>query len=242
MNIGNGTIEVSETEDKDWINNWKQFFKPFRLDDTIIIKPTWETLSQVNADDIVVEIDPGVAFGTGSHETTKLCISNIKKYMKQGQRILDVGCGSGILSIIASKLGAGKIAATDIDPNAVTAAHENAGVNHIISCDSMEALDAKEENQLAILAGDIITDEVFRREIGEVTYDLVVANILADIIIPLSAVIGENMKPGALFISSGIIDMKRDAVREALLKNRFEIVEETTLGDWVSFVARKSEI
>lgn len=238
VEVGSGTIEVSETEDKDWINNWKEFFKPFRVDDTIVIKPTWETLEEQNEGDIVIDIDPGVAFGTGSHETTKLCILNIKKYLSQGDKVLDVGCGSGILSIISLKLGANQVAATDIDPNAVTAAHENAEVNHIKACDSLDELDVN-GNQMAIFAGDIISDTDFRVSLGVESYDLVVANILADVIIPLSCVIAQNMKPGAYFISSGIIDMKKEEVRKALLANSFEIVEETKMNDWNSFVCRK---
>lgn len=238
VTIGSGIIEVTQTEDKDWINNWKEFFKPFRVDESIVIKPTWETLEQVSKQDIVVEIDPGVAFGTGSHETTKLCILNLKKYMKEGQRILDVGCGSGILSIIGLKLGAKNVVATDIDPNAVIASIENAKVNHINANTQLEAITSGAAS-LAVLSGDIISDEMFRETIGEQEYDIVVANILADIIMPLSKVIDQNMKPGGLFISSGIIKMKRDAVKEELKANGFELLEETTMGDWVSFVAKK---
>lgn len=239
VEVGSGTVEVSETEDKDWMNNWKEFFKPFRVDDSIVIKPTWESLEDKSEDDIVIEIDPGVAFGTGSHETTKLCILNLKKYLKNSDQVLDVGCGSGILSIIALKLGAKTVVATDIDPNAVTASHENAQVNHIVSCDTLDDL-AETGTDLAIMAGDIISDPEFRRMLGPQSYDLVVANILADVIIPLSGVIAETMKPGALFISSGIIEMKRDEVKTALEMNEFEIVEETKMGDWVSFVCRKA--
>ncbi len=238
VEVGKGTLEVSETEDKDWINNWKEFFKPFRVDDTIVIKPTWEQLEEQTENDIVIDIDPGVAFGTGSHETTKLCILNIKKYLKDADKVLDVGCGSGILSIIALKLGAATVAATDIDPNAVIAAHENASVNHVLSCDTLDELGSN-GNEMAILAGDIISDADFRKMLGVESYDFVVANILADVIIPLSGVIAENMKQGALFVSSGIIEMKRDAVKAALEANAFEIVEETKMGDWVSFVCKK---
>lgn len=240
VDIGSGKVEVSETEDKDWINNWKEFFKPFRVDDTIVIKPTWETLDEANENDIVVEIDPGVAFGTGSHETTKLCILNIKKYLKESDQVLDVGCGSGILSIIALKLGAKSVVSTDIDPNAVTASFENASVNHVVACDSLNQLETN-GNQMTIMAGDIISDGEFRKMLGENHYDMVVANILADVIIPLSGVIAQNMKPGGLFISSGIIEMKRDEVKKALLANHFEIVEETNMGDWFSFVCRKAD-
>lgn len=225
--IGAGNIEISETEDTDWINNWKAYFKPFRIDETIVIKPTWEKLDEVKATDLIIEIDPGTAFGTGSHETTKLCILGIKKYIKPGIRLLDVGCGSGILSIIGAKLGAAEVTGTDIDPNAVKAAYENAEVNRIGS------------DVLTIFSGDIITDEELQKDAGFECYDMAVANILADIIIPLSAEIGRHIKHGGIFISSGIINTKKEAVKEAILKNGFKILEINEMGDWVSIVAQK---
>lgn len=227
VDIGSGEIEISETEDLDWINNWKEFFKPFRIDDTIVIKPTWEVLEDSDPNDLVIEIDPGTAFGTGSHETTKLCILALKKYVTEGINLLDVGFGSGILSIIGAKLGAKSVLATDIDPNAVVAAYENIEVNHI------------SKDKIKIISGDIITDEKLQAEVGFACYDMVVANILADIIIPLSAVIGKQLKPNGLFISSGIINTKEEQVKEAILKNGFEIVEITRMNDWVSIVAKK---
>ncbi|QHQ61930.1 50S ribosomal protein L11 methyltransferase [Anaerocolumna sedimenticola] len=227
MDIGSGLIEISETEDLDWINNWKAYFKPFRIDDTIVIKPTWEKLDNVKDTDLVIEIDPGTAFGTGSHETTKLCILGIKKYIKDEIRLLDVGCGSGILSIIGAKLGAKNVLGTDIDPNAVNAAIENAEVNHITA------------ETLKIISGDIITDTAMQQEVGYGSYDMAVANILADIIIPLSAVIGQHIKPNGIFISSGIINTKKEQVKEAILKNGFKILEINEMGDWVSIVAQK---
>lgn len=227
VDIGDATIEMSVTADIDWMNNWKQYWKPFKVDDKIIIKPTWEKRPETDDDTLIVELDPGTAFGTGMHHTTRLCITQMKKYLKEGQALFDVGCGSGILSIIGLLLGAGEAAATDVDPNAVAAAIENAAVNHI----DME--------KYHVAAGDIITDAAFRRSCGVEKYDLVLANILADIIIPLSGVIKENMKPGGLFVSSGIINTKEEAVREALLANGFEIVEVTYSGDWVAFTARK---
>ena len=227
VDIGDATIEMSVTADVDWMNNWKQYWKPFKVDEKIIIKPTWETLPETDEETLVVELDPGTAFGTGMHHTTRLCITQMKKYLKEGQSLFDVGCGSGILSIIGLMLGAGEACATDVDPNAVTAAIENAAVNHI----DME--------KYHVAVGDIITDADFRKACGEEKYDLVLANILADIIIPLSGVIKENMKPGGLFVSSGIINTKEDAVRKALLANGFEIVEVTYSGDWVAFTARK---
>lgn len=227
VDTGSGIIEVSQTEDTDWINNWKAFFKPFRIDDTIVIKPTWEKLEEVSDNDLVIEIDPGTAFGTGAHETTKLCILGLKKYLTPDTKLLDVGCGSGILSIVGAKLGANGILGTDIDPIAVKAANENAEVNHISS------------EILNIIDGDIITDKELQQKVGMECYDIVVANILADIIIPLSAEIGQHLKPKGIFISSGIINTKKEAVKEAVLKNGFQIIEINEMGDWVSIVAQK---
>lgn len=225
MDIGAGTLTFGETADKDWINNWKQFFKPFRLDDTIIIKPTWETLSEQKDGDIVVEIDPGTAFGTGSHETTRLCISQIKKYLKEGDALLDLGCGSGILSIIALKLGAGQVVGTDIDPNAIIATNENLMVNHI------------PEGEMLAYEGNLLEDEELCQKVGEGRYDIVVANILADVIIPLSSIARRFMKKGGYFITSGIINTKENEVKQAMLSNGFEIVDVVTMGEWVSIVA-----
>lgn len=225
MDIGAGTLTFGETADKDWINNWKQFFKPFRLDDTIIIKPTWETLSEQKDGDIVVEIDPGTAFGTGSHETTRLCISQIKKYLKKGDALLDLGCGSGILSIIALKLGAGQVVGTDIDPNAIIATNENLMVNHI------------PEGAMLAYEGNLLEDEELCQRVGEGQYDIVVANILADVIIPLSSIARRFMKKGGYFITSGIINTKENEVKQAMLSNGFEIVDVVTMGEWVSIVA-----
>lgn len=229
VSIGEGTIEVSETEDKDWINNWKEFFKPFRIDEDIIIKPTWENLEEVSEKDIVIEIDPGTAFGTGSHETTKLCILGLKKYVTEETKLLDVGCGSGILSIIGLKLGAKDATGIDIDPNAIEATYENAEVNGIT------------KEQFTVLSGNIIEDESLQQEVGMEIYDIVVANILADVIIPLSAEIGKHLKPNGLFITSGIINMKKSEVKDAILANGFEIVEINEMGEWVSIIARKPE-
>lgn len=228
VDVGLAEITLSETEDKDWINNWKQFFKPFRVDDTIVIKPTWETLEDYNKDDLVIEIDPGTSFGTGSHETTKLCILGMKKYLRADRIVLDAGSGSGILSIIAKKLGAKEVVGIDIDPNATASALENAAVNGL-----------SVEDSVSFHTGNIIEDEGIRSQLGVKRFDMVVANILADVIIPLSNVIGENLKDGGIFISSGIIENKETVVREALLNNKFEILETFRMGDWVSFVAKK---
>ena len=226
VDIGEATIEKSQTEDIDWMNNWKKYWKPFKVDEHIIIKPTWETLDEVSDDTLVVELDPGTAFGTGTHHTTRLCITQLKKFLNSGMEVLDVGCGSGILSIIALLLGAKEATATDVDIHAVDAAIENAEVNGI------------KQDVYTVRTGDVISDAEFRHAMGEHKFDMVLANIFAEIIIPLSDVVKEMMKPGALFITSGIIDEREEDVRAALLKNGFEILEVTHSGGWVSFTAR----
>ncbi len=227
INIGSGKITIGETEDKDWINNWKAFFKPFRLEDNIVIKPTWEELTDVREDDTVINIDPGTAFGTGSHNTTKLCIGQLKKYIKPDKStIFDVGCGSGILSIIALKLGAKSAYGVDIDENATRASIENMEINNISS------------EIMKVAKGDVIGDKVFTDSIVD-EYDIVVANILADVIIPLSKVVKPFMKEDGVFITSGIINTKEEAVKEALIKNKFNIIDTVYMGEWVSIVAKK---
>ena len=224
-NIGKGTISLSETEDKDWINNWKTFFKPFRAADNIVIKPTWETYEKENEDDILIEIDPGIAFGTGSHETTKLCIQALDKYVKKGDSVLDVGCGSGILSIAALKLGAAHATAIDIDEVAVKVAAENMEVNHIPA------------SQYTLFDGDLITNSFLKVKAGTGN-DIVVANILADVIIPLTGVIRPHLKKGGLYITSGIINTKEEEVREALIANGFEILGVEYMKEWCCFIAK----
>lgn len=223
VNVGSMIIEESVTEDKDWINNWKQYFKPFDIDD-ILIKPTWEQAYDGKYS-MVIDIDPGTSFGTGRHETTQLCIRQLRKYVKESSTLLDVGCGSGILSIIGKKLGAAKVTGIDIDENAVNSSIENALVNHI---------------EADFYAGDIISDKEVQDKTGYECYDIVVANILADIIIPLSAVIAPHMKTGGLFITSGIIDNKeKDVVNAIEQEDGLQVKEITRQGDWVSVTAVK---
>ena len=236
-------LEVSLEDDNNWINNWKEFFKPFRIDENIVIKPTWEeyvpesAAGDAGSEEIVIEIDPGTAFGTGAHETTKLCILALKKYLKSGDRVLDLGCGSGILSIAAMKLGAGMAFGVDIDEIAVDTSVENASVNNIPAgkCDKTAF---PEEGQMMFIKGNVLSDKELCNELTGYKADAVVANILADVIIPLSDKAGTFMKKGGLFISSGIINTKEEAVKEAILKNGFEIVEILHMNDWVSIVAR----
>lgn len=227
VEIGKGTITASETEDKDWINNWKQYFKPFTVDH-ILIKPTWEEIPEEHKDKLLIQIDPGTAFGTGKHETTQLCIRQLEKYIRPGDRVLDVGTGSGILGITALKLGAGYVFGTDLDENAITAVHENLESNGIA------------EEKFSVLQGNIIDDKDVQEQAGFEVYDTAVANILADVIILLQKEIAVHIKKGGLFITSGIINMKEQAVLDAFAANdAFEIVEVTRQGEWVSVTARK---
>lgn len=227
VEIGSGDITSSQTEDIDWINNWKQFFQSFYIDD-ILIKPTWEPLKEEDKNKFLIEIDPGISFGTGKHETTQLCIRQIRKYLKEGERVLDVGCGSGILSIAALKLGAGSVVGTDVDGDCITSTHENMTVNHLA------------ENSGEFYVGNLIDDKAFQEKIGT-GYDLVVANILADIIIPMAPALYQCAKEQGVFITSGIIDFKENEVKEALEQAGFEILEVNHQGEWVNVTARKNQ-
>ena len=226
VNLGACTIEESETEDKDWINNWKQYFKPFTVDD-ILIKPTWEEIPKEHEDKLLIQIDPGTAFGTGMHETTQLCIRQMKKYVTPETRLLDVGTGSGILGIVAIKLGAKHVLGTDLDPCAVPAVAENKEANGIPE----EAFD--------MMIGNIIDDKEVQDQAGYEKYDIVTANILADVLIPLTPVIVHQMKKGAYYITSGILDVKEEVVVEAVKAAGLTVVEVTHQGEWVSVTARK---
>jgi ribosomal protein L11 methyltransferase len=227
VDMGEGTIEASETEDKDWINNWKQYFKPFTVDN-ILIKPTWEPIPEEHKDKMLIQIDPGTAFGTGKHETTQLCIRQLEKFVKPGAKVLDLGTGSGILGITALKLGADYVYGTDLDENAITAVHENLEANQI------------PEEKFGVIQGNIIDEKDVQDAAGYECYDIAVANILADIIIMIQEEVPVHIKKGGIFITSGIINMKEQAVKDALAKNdAFEIIETTYQGEWVSITCRK---
>jgi len=236
--FGEMKLEVSIEDDRNWINNWKKYFKPFRIDENIVIKPTWEEYTPASSDETVIEIDPGTAFGTGAHETTKLCILALKEYMKAGDRVLDLGCGSGILSIASMKLGAGLAFGVDIDEIAVDTSVENTAINGI-KAEKYEKYALPSKGTTAYMKGNVLNDTELTGALSSFEADVVVANILADVIIPLSGIAGSFMKKGGLFISSGIINTKEEAVREAILANGFEIAEVKRMNDWVSVIARK---
>jgi len=226
LDIGEGTIIESQTEDKDWINNWKQYFKQFYVDDILII-PSWEEVKEEDQDKMIIHIDPGTAFGTGMHETTQLCIRQLKKYVNADTQLLDVGTGSGILSVIALKLGAAHAVGTDLDPCAVPAVEENKEVNEIPAED------------FEMMIGNIIDDKAVQDQVGYEKYDIVAANILADVLVLLTPVIINQLKPGGIYITSGIIDDKEETVVEAVKAVGLEVVEVTYQGEWVSITARK---
>lgn len=227
LDIGEGSVAVDETEDVDWINNWKQYFKQFYVDDILII-PSWEEVKEEDKDRMIIHIDPGTAFGTGMHETTQLCIRQLKKYVTKDTVLLDVGTGSGILSIVALKLGAAHAVGTDLDPCAVPAVEENKEANQI------------PDQDFEMMIGNIIDDKAIQDAVGYEKYDIVTANILADVLVPLTPVIVHQMKKGGIYITSGILDVKESVVTEAVEKAGLEVLEITRQGEWVSVTARKN--
>ena len=226
VDIGEASIEESQTEDVDWVNNWKQYFHQFTVDDVLII-PSWEDVKPEDEDKLIIHIDPGTAFGTGMHETTQLCIRQLKKYVEPGMKILDVGCGSGILGMLALKFGAGYSVGTDLDPCAIDATHENMAVNDIA------------RDQYEVMIGNIIDDKDVQDKVGYGQYDIVAANILAEVLVPLTPVIQDQLKSGGIYITSGIIDDKEETVVEAVKAAGMELLEVHHQGEWVSVTARK---
>jgi len=228
LDVGECIIEESQTEDVDWVNNWKQYFHQFYIDDILII-PSWEKVEAKDSDKLVIHIDPGTAFGTGMHETTQLCIRQLKKYVTEDTEILDVGCGSGILGMLALKFGAKHSVGTDLDSCAIDATHENMEVNGI------------RKDQYEVMIGNIIDDKEIQDKAGYEKYDIVAANILADVLVPLTPVIIHQMKKGGIYITSGIIDDKEKVVVEAVEAAGLEVLEVNHQGEWVSVTARKNE-
>lgn len=227
LNVGDCTIEESQTEDVDWVNNWKQYFHQFYIDDILVI-PSWENVEAKDSDKMVIHIDPGTAFGTGMHETTQLCIRQLKKYVTEDTEILDVGCGSGILGMLALKFGAKHSVGTDLDPCAIDATYENMDNNGI------------SRDQYEVMIGNIIDDKEVQDKVGYEKYDIVAANILADVLVALTPVIIHQLKKGGIYITSGIIEDKEEVVVEAVKKAGLEVLEVNHQGEWVSVTARKN--
>ena len=227
VEVGEGTIEESQTEDVDWVNNWKKYFTSFTIDD-ILIKPTWEELKEEDKDKFLIEIDPGISFGTGKHETTQLCIRQLQKYVEgKHPKVLDVGCGSGILSIVALKLGAREVVGTDLDADCMTSTRDNMQVNHL------------DLSLGTFYVGNLIDDEELQEKVGTEEYEIVVANILAPVIIAMAPVIPARLKQGGYFITSGIIDFKENEVKEAMEAAGLTVVEINHQGEWVNITAQK---
>ena len=228
LDIGKGTVTVDETEDIDWINNWKQYFHQFTIGDLLVI-PSWEEVQPEDREKKILHIDPGTAFGTGMHETTQLCIRQLWKYITPETKLLDVGTGSGILSIVALMYGAKEAKGTDLDPCAIDAVRENKEANGI------------PEEQFTLTIGNIITDKAVQDEMGYERYDIVVANIQADVLVPLTPVIVHHLKKGGIYITSGIIDDKEQTVVDAVKAAGLHVLEVTHQGEWVSVTARREQ-
>lgn len=226
MDIGEGSITVSETEDKDWVNNWKEFFHQFYIDD-LLVTPSWEEVNEADKGKKVLHIDPGTAFGTGMHETTQLCIRQLKKYITPEMELLDVGTGSGILAIVSLMYGVHHAVGTDLDSCAVEAVEKNIHMNAINPA------------SFDMMIGNIISDKEIQDRVGYDKYDIVVANILAEVLVPLTAVINRQLKKGGIYITSGIIQGKEKMVAEACEKAGMEVLEITRQGEWMSVTARK---
>lgn len=223
LDTGKGLEGYGEVDDEDWSTAWKKYYKPFRLTDRIVIKPTWEEY-RAEENDIIVEMDPGMAFGTGTHETTQMCSILLDKYMSANHDVLDVGCGTGILSIIASKLGAKKIEAIDIDEVAVRVAKENIEING--EAGKIKAFQA------------VLSD----LKAGDEKFDIIVANIIANVIVDLSSLIPYYLKKNSLFITSGIIKERKQDVIDACLKNGMSFIDDLEMGEWVAMVFRCPDI
>lgn len=226
MDVGECTITSSQTADEDFLNNWKQYFHQFYVDDILII-PSWEEVKKEDMDKMIIHIDPGTAFGTGMHETTQLCIRQLRKYVTPDTVLLDVGTGSGILSVLAYKFGAKSAIGTDLDICAIDAVKDNMEVNGL------------KDSGFRLLIGNIIDNREIQDEVGYEKYDIVVANILAEVLVPLTSVIRHQLKPGGIYITSGIIDDKEETVVSAVKQAGFEVLEINHQGEWVSVTAKK---
>ena len=230
--VGEGTVTIDETEDIDWINNWKQYFHQFWIDDVLVI-PSWEEPEKVmengreKVPGLVFHIDPGTAFGTGMHETTQLCIRELRKYITPDTVLLDVGTGSGILALLALKLGIRSAVGTDLDPCAAPAIEDNIAANGV------------DPALFKVILGNLIDDPEVQKEVGEERYDVVLANILPDVLIPLTPQAVRCMKPGAVYITSGILIERAESVKEAMRAAGLEVTGMTEQGEWCCVVGRK---
>lgn len=227
---GSLLMTLENLEDADWENNWKQYYKPMEIGDRLLVIPQWlqddpkvkKLLSQGR---VPLILDPGLTFGTGSHATTRLCLTALERHIHGGERVLDLGCGSGILSIAALGLGAGEATAVDIDDKCLTVAYENAALNGI------------GKDTYTVLVGDVLSDEAFRAQVGG-GYDILVANIVADVIKALAPMARSFVKPGGLFLCSGIIDDRAQEVAQALTAAGLEILETRDSEGWFSYLCR----
>lgn len=217
LDLGSGEMEVSYVEESDWANAWKAYYQILHIGERLVIRPSWLDY-EPKAGDVVIELDPGMAFGTGTHETTAMCLELLERYVEEGQIVIDVGCGSGILSIAAAKLGAAKVLALDKDEVAVKVAEENVERNGVTQVEVLRSDGLKELNLKA---------------------DLIVANIIADVIVEIAADVARNLKNGGYFISSGIIKSKEFTVHRALEEAGFEVIEKMEKGEWITFVSRR---
>jgi ribosomal protein L11 methyltransferase len=217
LDVGQGYTGYERVDDEDWATAWKKHYKPFHISDSIVIKPSWEEYDKKEGE-IVIEMDPGMAFGTGTHETTKLCSQLLEKYVKTGDSVIDVGCGTGILSIIALKLGAGSVAAVDIDEVAVRVARENCAINGV-------------EDGISVKKG-VLTD------LAPMKADIMVANIIADVIIGISGHVPKYLKKGGILLTSGIIRERKDDVIRSYTGMGFELVSVDEMGEWTAIVFR----
>jgi len=220
INIGKNILTTCEVNEEDWATSWKQYYHPVKVSERFTIVPTWEDYEPKNSDEIIIELDPGMAFGTGTHPTTVMCLQALEKLVKPGDIVIDVGTGSGVLSIGAALLGAGKVIALDLDPIAVKAATENVKLNDV-------------DKIVEVHEGNLL-DKVETREA-----DIVVANILAEVIVTFTDDAYAVLKPGGTFITSGIIRAKKEEVKSALEKSGFAVEEVLMLEDWVSIIAKK---
>lgn len=217
LNTGEGYTGYSEVDDQDWATAWKQYYKPFNISERVVIKPSWEEYTS-EKDEVIIEMDPGMAFGTGTHETTRMCALLLEKYIKAGDEVIDVGCGTGILSIIAAKLGARHVDAVDIDEVAVRVTKENCMLNGV-------------SESVAAVKG-ILSD------VEKKSYDVMVANIIANVIIDISPLVPSYLKKGGLLITSGIIRERKQEVLEAYQKLGYVCETEEEMGEWVAMVLK----